>query len=102
MTNEKYEAVLFAPDGASVRDARAESVEAVWNRVNDFGSRWYFYPVAFVVRKDADKNTGRIVSAPDMLQHYKGRTLATFRKDMLAKVESLPATADVETLLYSL
>ena len=97
-----YETILFAPDGESVRDYEGATVDAVWNLVNDGGSRWYFYPVAFVIRKGASDKTGRIVDTPEMLGHWKGRSLASFSKEMARVVSTLPDTATVEDVLFSL
>lgn len=58
-----YEAVLIAPDGDVVYDAANDTIDDVWNVVNDYGSRWIFYPIRVVVEQWTD----RIVSVCDEL-----------------------------------
>lgn len=39
-----YKAIAFAPDGAFITEGEFKTIEQAWNRINDWGSRWYFYP----------------------------------------------------------
>lgn len=74
-TMNKYQASLFAPDGDMVTDFRdSDSVEEVWDRVNDMGSRWVFYPIAFV---STDKT---IIETPEGLEFLKGKRIKTVQK----------------------
>ena len=71
-----YQAILFSPDGDFVTDAHnTESIEKVWERVNDWGSRWFFYPFVFVTTE----NKGRIVDCPDFpyLNQMKYKSIKT-------------------------
>lgn len=86
----KYMARLFAPDGESVTDCQADSIEDVRNQVGDLGSRWIFYPVAVVVRYCSSKERGRIVAAPDELAHWQGRTCGAFSRALAAASAALP------------
>ena len=71
----KYQAVLFSADGDRVTDFRdSESIQAVWDRINDMGSRWYFYPLPFVA---TDKT---IMDAPRGLEFLKGKRIKTVRQ----------------------
>lgn len=65
-----YAAVLIAPDGEYVTDFERDTIDEVWDCVNDMGSRWYFYPfpvVAQIVETFAGIDTTRstVVSWPD-------------------------------------
>jgi hypothetical protein len=45
----KYQAVLFAPDGDYVTDFHGRNtIEEVWEEIADMGSRWFFYPFCCV------------------------------------------------------
>lgn len=70
----KYQAVLFAPDGHYVTDAHHDTIEEVQNEINDMGSRWIFFPIAFV----ATENT--IVGTPDNLEYLKRKRITTVVK----------------------
>jgi hypothetical protein len=80
-----YRAVLFAPDGDWVTDYRRETVEEVWAAIDDGGSRWFFYPIAMVIR-DAPivKGTKRIVDAPDAFGHLTGLSINTVADEIAA------------------
>jgi glycine/D-amino acid oxidase-like deaminating enzyme len=75
-----YKAALFAPDGEWVTDYRGDTVEAVWDQLEDRGSRWYFYPypVVIVDHGGVTTTTQRIVSTGEGYESAKGRTLRTF------------------------
>lgn len=77
----RYKAVLFSPDGEDwVTDHRGcATVEEVWEAVSNQGSRWFFYPVAAVIR-DNGPVTGprnRIVDAPEYLEEIRGKSIRT-------------------------
>ena len=44
----EYQSILFAPDGEYQKDNKRNTIEVVWEAVNDMGSRWIFYPIAVV------------------------------------------------------
>lgn len=56
-----FVSVQFATDGDHIQEYRCDSINEVWDMVNDQGSRWYFYPLPMVV----DDGRDVIVSAPD-------------------------------------
>ena len=81
MGKRTYKAVLFAPDGERVEDCRdSPSIEAVWERVNNQGSRWFFYPFPVVVVDKGESYAAhsRIVSAPDTYKQFERRPLRAF------------------------
>lgn len=86
-TMTTYRAALFAPDGDYVTDYAAPTVTEVWDRVDNGGSRWYFYPFPVIVTDrphGAIRATQRIVDAPEALSIVKGRTLRTFARMLAA------------------
>lgn len=64
----KYKAVLFHPEGDYVTDFRADTKAEVLDSLDDMGSRWVFYPIAFVA-----SDRGRIVWAPEGLGFLRRR-----------------------------
>jgi hypothetical protein len=85
-----YQAILFAPDGDYVTDfAGSESIEEVTDKLADMGSRWYFYPFAFVIRDKRIVSLSvsfmgtdvlmrqRIVNAAPELGILKGKSVQT-------------------------
>lgn len=72
-----YKAILFSIDGGWVTDyGGCKTKDEVWERLADRGSRWFFYPICFVVVDHPYTSvTHRIVSAPDELNELEGRTV---------------------------
>lgn len=88
-----YQAVLISPDGDDyVTDHRAATVAEVWELVANQGSRWYFYPIPFVVTAGG---TGierkRIVAAPDGFEHLRGVTVRTAMREIANDPEYVEA-----------
>jgi hypothetical protein len=80
-----YKAILFATDGDWVTDYRGcETIFEVEQHLANQGSKWYFYPLEFVIvdKKYTDMNQ-RIVSAPDYPIEFKfleGKTIKTVQE----------------------
>jgi len=68
-----YQAILFHPDGDYVTDFKRNSVLEVQHEISEMGSRWFFYPIAFV---GTDKT---IVDAPEGLEWMKRRRIKTIQ-----------------------
>jgi hypothetical protein len=83
----KYKAVLFAADGRWVTDFRdSSSISEVQDRLNDMGSRWFFFPFHAVIRDHiVTRPTNRIVDAAWPFEHMKGRRISTF-SNMIAQI----------------
>lgn len=74
----RYQSIQFSPDGKDyILDYNEATKEKVWHRVNDQGSKWFFYPLPFLITAG---NTGierkRIIEAPDAFQHLEGMSVA--------------------------
>ncbi len=68
--------VYIAPDGARVSEGLYPSVSDCWQRCDDMGSRWFFYPLPVVVGGGSNLDRARIVDVHSYeLDHWKGRTL---------------------------
>lgn len=77
----------IAPDGEHQTEGRPHdpypSTESAWNRSNDMGSRWFFYPIHVVT------STGKIIAdvPHGMSKEWIGRRLATLCKAIAAHSE---------------
>jgi hypothetical protein len=73
-----YQAVLISPDGIDkVTDfAGSKTIQEVWDKLSNMGSRWFFYPICFVITDTSGKTLNkRIVSSPDDFIVHKGCTV---------------------------
>mgnify|MGYP001560570993 CR=1 FL=1 len=71
---KKYKLAVIAPDGEYKTEGEFSTIEEAWDRNNDMGSRWFFYPFRVVV-------AGSVVrSTPEHSEEYVGRKLSTFCK----------------------
>lgn len=84
-----YQSVQISPDGGDfVTDYCEATVDGVWGRVEDQGSRWYFYPLVFVVTASAGRvERKRIVDAPEPFEYLKGCTVRTAMREIAADPE---------------
>ena len=76
-----YKALLVAPDGEWVTDYRGCNTKAeVIEKLENQGSRWFFYPYEFVIVDDpsglTSTFTARICDASFPYYELKGRTIA--------------------------
>ena len=81
----KYQALFVTPDGDDYQtDYTADTIQEVIDMMGDRGSRWYFYPLEFVItahgsnyrlRKETLRK--RIVDHPYEGHDFKGRTVNT-------------------------
>jgi hypothetical protein len=69
---KKYQALLISSDGqdyvTDFNENHCDSIDDVWEYVNNMGSKWIFYPLCFVIRANAFIGTNqRILDCPDSL-----------------------------------
>jgi len=81
-----YQSVQVSPDGQDyITDHRAATIADVWEAVNDQGSRWYFYPIPFVITATGGPiMRKRIVDTPYGFEHLRGCTVRTAMLDIAA------------------
>ena len=86
MKHGEYMSVQMSPDGEDyVTDYCEDSVSGVWSAVGDQGSRWYFYPLPFVVTAaPGDVSRKRIVSACEGFEYLEGLTVKTAMREIAA------------------
>lgn len=90
----------LAPDGAAIREGEFPSVESAWNRAQDMGSRWFFYPVS-IITGPATSDRARIIDTPRELRAFKGKTLGTLRAYFAARPDMVAAWLNGEAPFLS-
>lgn len=80
----KYLAILFAPDGEYVTDFERDTKQEVWDEVNNMGSRWIFYPIAFVGTQTT------IVDTQEDANWLKGKRIKTVQRFFKKHYEKHP------------
>jgi len=91
--------ICMSFDGDYVTEGTFDSVTDAWERSEDMGSRWYFYPFHFVTT-----NSGKTVKdAPELLQHLNGMRVKQVVQ-RFASVAVLPEAqnADPEVFAFML
>lgn len=74
-----YKAILFAPDGDYVTDHKSTTIQGVVDKISDQGSKWFFYPYAFViVDRGSVTHRQRFVDIPEEFFDWKNATVGTF------------------------
>ena len=71
---KEYKAIAFAPDGEYITEGEFETVQDCWDRINDWGSRWIFYPFTGVVKNK------RVISFCDILPELSNKDIKTIQK----------------------
>ena len=66
-----YSAICFAPDGEHVRDFYSDSKESISEKIENMGSRWFFYPFVFIATEKT------IVEAPNCLEFLNRKRVKT-------------------------
>ena len=83
---KNYQALLISTDGKDyVLDFHNQNtVNDVWDKIADMGSKWFFYPLCFVITDDntairskVDILRKRIIDTPEHFEEYKNVTVKT-------------------------
>lgn len=81
-----YQAILISNDGEDfVLDFhQRKTIDDVWNEINNMGSRWFSYPLCFVItdrktaiRSHKDILNRRIIDTPEQFTECKNVTVKT-------------------------
>jgi len=70
---KEYRAIAFAPDGDYITEGEFKTVDEAWERINDWGSRWFFYPFTGVVKNK------RVVEMCDLLRFLSNKDIKTIQ-----------------------
>ena len=55
---KNYTLIQFSFDGKYITDSSHETIEQCWNRYDNNGSKWYFYPFPMVIKGQTVKEAG--------------------------------------------
>lgn len=70
-----YQVMYMSDDGEYVTEGDHDTVANAWDAACDRGSRWIFFPYAFVVTESGKT----VVDADDMLNQFIGKRVATVK-----------------------
>lgn len=76
----KYKAVLFARDGDWVTDCRGETIDEVSDKLDDLGSRWYFYPLPMIIKDHGNFVTSRQRVIHTYYDQFKSKSISNVSK----------------------
>ena len=68
--------ICMSFDGDYQTEGTFKNADECWERSNDMGSRWYFYPFHFVVTESGKT----IVDSPWGMEGFNGKRFETVRK----------------------
>jgi hypothetical protein len=71
-----YRAIAFAPDGESITEGRFKTIAEAWDHINDWGSRWVFYPFTGVIKNE------RVIEMCDGLSFLSNKNRSTIARDI--------------------
>lgn len=75
---EKYKLICMSFDGEYKEEKpEFESIDEAWEYSNHIGSRWYFYPFHFVIRRQTIKAAG------SFLEWTESKRIETIQKAFL-------------------
>ena len=66
-----YKIIAFSLDGEYITEGEFKTIESAWNRVNDWGSRWIFYPIPCIIKNKT------IVSGCDNFEFLNRKRIKT-------------------------
>ena len=77
----RYQVVLFALDGDWVVDHASPTKEEAIEKLCNQGSRWFFYPYAFLTTyRKVTSSRQRVIAHSDLLPELDGRSIKTVSK----------------------
>lgn len=99
MKTKAYALVMIAPDGENVTEGNNfPTPAAAWQRCNDMGSRWIFYPIPVVTHVSRART---IADVPDgMPREWIGRHLSTLIRALQPNPEETLAYAEGKAPLF--
>jgi len=87
MKTKKYKLICMSFDGSYVTDSIHDSIEDAQKTLDNFGSKWYFYPWPLIIDNDTLKikyALGIILDTnkniPILGKMFKGKSLITIQK----------------------
>lgn len=75
-TSRTVKLICMSFDGDYVTEGQFDSIDQAWNRSNDMGSRWFFYPFHFVTTASGKT----IRDTPELMQHLNGSRVKAVSK----------------------
>ena len=73
---DNYKAIAFSTDGEYITEGSFESINDAWDRINDWGSRWIFYPFTGVLKNK------RVVQMCNGLEYLSNKNIKTIQAEL--------------------
>jgi hypothetical protein len=94
---KKYRSIQMSLDGAYIFDHEGDTPQEVWNQVNDQGSKWFFFPIPFIVTNNPGQNFrySKIIDTPDYPDYFrelKGKSTRKARQFIIDNQELIQAS----------
>ena len=83
--------ICMSFDGDYQTEGTFKNADECWERSNDMGSRWYFYPFHFVVTESGKT----IVDSPWGMEGFNGKRLETIQK-IVKDLSELPENDGID------
>lgn len=77
-----YKAIAFSLDGEYITEGEYKTIDEVRDLINNWGSRWIFYPITGVVKNK------RVVSMCDNFTQLQNKNINTIQKIIKKNQES--------------
>ena len=76
-----YKIIAFSCDGEYITEGEFSKVNDAWYRVDNWGSRWIFYPIVGIIKQsNKPTNKKRVVDIWHNIQFLKMHTVENVRK----------------------
>lgn len=96
---KSYNLLVVSFNGDTQLERVNGDVKDCWERSNDMGSKWYFYPFHFVV---SDKT---VIDTPNELNNFKGKRIKTLLKsfkDTNKRLNDEGRDADIDQFMWEM
>ena len=80
-----YDLYVMSFNGDTIKNSSHETLEQAWETASNFGSKWYFYPWAFVVKGNTVRDFGGIfinktTQRSFLAEMFVGKRIETVKK----------------------
>ena len=80
-----YDLYVMSFNGDTIKDSSHETLEQAWETASNFGSKWYFYPWAFVTKGNTVRDFGGIfinktTQRSFLAEMFVGKRIETVKK----------------------
>lgn len=93
-----YKLICMAFDGEYVTEGEFKTIDEAWERSEDMGSRWFFYPFHFVLTSSGKT----IADSPYGIEFLKGKRLSSVIRLFAETSKAVSPSCDVDSFVLEL